>query len=393
MAGTGLSGAASLAGVGRTPFSRDSGASTTALACRAVLAALDDAGLGVGDVDGIATHRVGDSSPPWVVGPALGIDDPAWHLDQFGGGGVSHAVVGQAAMAVAAGVAEVVVCYRAVNARSEFRMGGKGRAPAGAFDLQYQAPYGLLAPVQHYAVPARAHMDAYGTAPEHFGAIAVRQRANAAANPRALKRDPFTLDDYLASPWISEPFRLLDCCLETDGACALVVTSAERARDLRRPPVDIAAAAWAGGHSTYSPPAPGGLGDDLTTSSAARLAPRLYAMAGLGPTDVDTAELYDCFTWTVVVQLEDYGFCAKGEGGPFAASEAMDIGGALPVNTHGGFLSEGYVHGINHVVEAVDQLRGDAGPRQVEGAEVALSTGQPGYVLAGTSALLLTAGR
>lgn len=393
MAGTGLSKAASLAGVGCTPFSRDSGASTTALACRAVLAALDDAGLGVGDVDGIATHRVGDSSPPWVVGPALGIDDPAWHLDQFGGGGVSHAVVGQAAMAVAAGVAEVVVCYRALNARSEWRMGGKGRAPAGAFDLQYQAPYGLLAPVQHYAVPARAHMDAYGTAPEHFGAIAVRQRANAAANPRALKRDPFTLDDYLASPWVSEPFRLLDCCLETDGACALVVTSAERARDLRRPPVDIAAAAWAGGHSTYSPPAPGGLGDDLTTSSAARLAPRLYAMAGLGPADVDTAELYDCFTWTVVVQLEDYGFCAKGEGGPFAASEAMDIGGALPVNTHGGFLSEGYVHGINHVVEAVDQLRGDAGPRQVEGAEVALSTGQPGYVLAGTSALLLTAGR
>lgn len=393
MAGTGLSGAASLAGVGSTPFSRDSGVSTTALACRAILAALDDAGLGTGDVDGIATHRVGDSCPPWVVGPALGITDPAWYLDQFGGGGVSHAVVGQAALAVAAGIADVVVCYRAINARSEFRLGGQGRAPAGAFDLQYQAPYGLLAPVQHYAVPARAHMQAYGTTHEHLGAIAVRQRANAAANPRALKRDPITLDDYLASPWISEPFRLLDCCLETDGACAVVVTSAERARDLRRPPVDIAAAAWAGGHSTYSPPAPGGLGDDLTTSSAARLAPRLYAMAGLGPHDIDVAELYDCFTWTVVVQLEDYGFCRKGEGGPFAASEALGIGGELPVNTHGGFLSEGYVHGINHVAEAVGQLRGDAGPRQVDGAEVALSTGQPGYVLAGTSALLLTAGR
>ncbi|MDA2810483.1 acetyl-CoA acetyltransferase [Nocardiopsis sp. RSe5-2] len=393
MAVTGLSGAAALAGVGATPYSRDSGVSTTALACRAILAALDDAGLGTGDVDGIATHRVGDSCPPWVVGPALGITDPAWHLDQFGGGGVSHAVIGQAALAVAAGIADVVVCYRAINARSEFRMGGQGRAPAGAFDLQYQAPYGLLAPVQHYAVPARAHMQAYGTTHEQLGAVAVRQRANAAANPRALKRDPITLDDYLASPWISEPFRLLDCCLETDGACALVVTSAERARDLRRPPVDIAAAAWAGGHSTYSPPAPGGLGDDLTTSSAARLAPRLYAMAGLGPDDVDVAELYDCFTWTVVVQLEDYGFCRKGEGGPFAASEALGIGGRLPVNTHGGFLSEGYVHGINHVAEAVGQLRGDAGPRQVGGAEVALSTGQPGYVLAGTSALLLTAGR
>ncbi|GAA1113559.1 lipid-transfer protein [Nocardiopsis composta] len=385
--------AAAVAGVGYTPFSKDSGVSTTTLACEAILAALDDAGLGPEDIDGIATHRVGDSSPPWAVAPALGIEDQGWYLDQFGGGSVSHAVLGQAAMAVAAGVAETVVCYRAINARSEFRMGGQGRPPAGAFDLQYQAPYGLIAPVQHYALLARAHMLAYGTSHEHLGAVAVGQREKAAGNPRALKRDPITMRDYLASRWIAEPFRLLDCCLETDGACALVLTSAERARDLRRPPVNITAAAWGGGHSSYSGAGPGGIGADPTTSAAARLAPRLYAMAGLGPADVDVAELYDCFTWTVLVQLEDYGFCAKGEGGPYAASGALRIGGELPVNTHGGFLSEGYVHGINHVAEAVQQLRGEAGGRQVPGAEVALSTAQPGYVLAGTSALLLTAPR
>ncbi|MFC3999437.1 acetyl-CoA acetyltransferase [Nocardiopsis sediminis] len=392
---SGMRDAAAIAGVGYTPFSTDSGVSTTTLACRAILAALDDAGLGAADVDGIATHRVGDSSPPWVVGPALGIDDPAWYLDQFGGGSVSHAVIGQAAMAVATGMADTVVCYRAINARSEFRMGGAGRAPAGAFDLQYQAPYGLIAPVQHYALLARAHMLAYGTTHEQLGRVAIQQRANAARNPRALKRTPITMADYLGARWISEPFRLLDCCLETDGACAVVVTSAERARDLRRPAVHITGAAWGGGHSTYSsgtagePPATA----DTTTSYAARLAPRLFAMAGLGPADIDVAQLYDCFTWTVLVQLEDYGFCAKGEGGPFVESGATAPGGRLPVNTHGGFLSEGYVHGINHITEAVLQLRGEAGEGQVPGAEVALSTAQPGYVLAGTSALLLTAAR
>ncbi|GAA3137792.1 hypothetical protein GCM10020001_070390 [Nonomuraea salmonea] len=196
------------------------------------------------------------------------------------------------------------------------------------------------------------------------------------------------MDDYLASRWIAEPFRLLDCCLETDGACAVVVTTAERARALRRPPVLISAAAWGGGTSHLS----GGAADP-TVTAAAELAPRLYAQAGLGPADIDVAELYDCFTYSVIVQLEDYGFCPKGEGGPYVASGATALGGPLPVNTHGGFLSEGYVHGINHIAEAVSQLRGEAGERQVAGAEVALSTAQPGYVLPATSALILRSDR
>ncbi|WP_345573736.1 thiolase C-terminal domain-containing protein [Nonomuraea rosea] len=381
-----------IAGVGYTPFTKDSGVSTLTLACRAVLAALEDAGLTADDVDGLATHRVGDSAAPTLVGPALGLADLSWHLDQFGGGSVSHAVVGQAALAVAAGMAETVVCYRAINARSEFRMGGTGRGVPVSPEVQYQAPYGYSAPPQQYAMFAQAHMLKYGTKAEHFGHLAVNQRANAAKNPRALMRTPITLDDYLASRWIAEPFRLLDCCLETDGACAVVVTTAERARALRRPPVLISAAAWGGGTSHLSGASSGsfpGSAGDPTVTAAAALAPRLYAQAGLGPGDIDVAELYDCFTYSVIVQLEDYGFCAKGEGGPYVASGATSLGGALPVNTHGGFLSEGYVHGMNHIAEAVSQLRGDAGDRQAPGAEVALSTAQPGYILPATSALIL----
>jgi acetyl-CoA acetyltransferase len=382
-----------IVGVGYTPFSKNSGVSTLTLAVDAVLAALDEAGLTVDDVDGLATHRVGDSTPPWVVAPALGVPEVTWYLDQFGGGSVSHSVVGQAAMAVASGIAETIVCYRAINARSEFRMGGTGRGPAAVFDVQYQAPYGYFAPPQQFAMYARAHMNRYGTTSEHFGHIAVGQRANAVKNPRALKRDPITLDDYLASRWIAEPFRLLDCCLETDGACAVVVTSRERARDLRQPPVLISGAAWGGGDSFFSGSGSVPSGTDFTVTEAARLAPRLYAMAGIGPDDIDFAELYDCFTYSVLVQLEDYGFCQKGEGGPYAASGALALDGDLPVNTHGGFLSEGYVHGINHIAEAVAQLRGTAGDRQVAGAEIGLSTSQPGYVLAGTSALILRSDR
>jgi acetyl-CoA acetyltransferase len=196
-----------------------------------------------------------------------------------------------------------------------------------------------------------------------------------------------TMEDYLAARFVVEPFRLFDCCLETDGAVALVLTRAERAGDLRRTPVLIRGAAWGGGQTLYSNEI-----FDTTRTSAADMAPRLYAMAGVGPADFDLAELYDCFTYSVLVQLEDYGFCAKGEGGPFVASGATARGGRIPVNTHGGFLSEGYVHGLNHVAEAVSQLRHEAGARQVPNAEVALSTAQPGYVAGSTAALVLRRG-
>ncbi|MDB5396338.1 MAG: Acetyl-CoA acetyltransferase-like protein [Rhodospirillales bacterium] len=373
-----------IAGVGYTEFSKNSGVSTLTLALRAIMAALDDAGLPPNRLDGIATHRVGDSIPSAVVAQAVGIRDLSYFVDQFGGGGSSHAVVGQAALAVASGVADYVVCYRAINARSEFRMGGTARPAVDSVETQYQAPYGYVAPPQQYAMVAQAYMHRYGITPRHLAAVAMTQRRHAEKNARALMRAPMSYDDYLASRMVADPFRLLDCCLETDGAVAILVCSPERARDLRQPPVLVRAAAWGGGQTLFSnrQPPPG-------TSSAAVMVPRLYKKAGLGPADVDVAMIYDCFTAAVLIQLEDYGFCAKGEGGDFVLSGATALGGSLPVNTHGGFLSEGYVHGWNHIAEAVQQLRGAAGDRQVPGAKIALSTGAPGYVGGVTSALLL----
>jgi acetyl-CoA acetyltransferase len=375
---------AAVVGVGYTELSRDSGVSTLTLALTAIRAALDDAGLSFGDVDGVACHRVGDSVQSAVVAQAMGIDDLRFHLDLFGGGSASASVLGSAAMAVATGSAECVVCWRAVNARSEFRMGGTGRAVPDAVEFQYQSPYGYFMPPQQFAMVARAYMETFGVTAEDLGRVAIAQRAHAMSNERAMARSPLTMDEYLAARWIVEPLRLYDCCLETDAAVALVVVTAARARDLPHTAVLVSAATTGSGHTLYS-----NRRGDMTTSAAAAMAPRLYAMAGVGPDDVDVAELYDAFTPLVLLQLEDYGFCAKGEAAALVASGATAIGGRIPVNTHGGHLSEGYVHGLNHVAEAVSQLRGAAGARQIEGAEVALSTGQPGYVAGTTSAVIL----
>ena len=375
---------AAIVGVGRTEYSRNSGVSTLTLALRAIKAALDDAGLTVADVDGVACHRVGDSAQAAVVAQSLGIRDLRSHHDLWGGGSQSMWAVGSAAMAVATGTAECVVVWRSVNARSEFRMGGTGRAAPDAIEFQYQTPYWYATPPQQFAMYARAYMHDHGVTAEDLGRVAIAQRDFAVLNDRAVMRTPLTMDEYLESRVIVEPFRLFDCCLETDAAVALVVTTPERARDLSHTPVLISAAASGGGHTLYS----NGRGD-LGTSAAADLAPRLYAAAGVGPADVDVAELYDAFTSLVLLQLEDYGFAPKGEGAKLVAEGVTGLGGSMPVNTHGGHLSEGYVHGLNHCAEAVDQLRGDAGARQTPGAEVALVTSQPGYVAGCSSALIL----
>jgi acetyl-CoA acetyltransferase len=375
---------AAIVGVGYTEFSKNSGVSTLALALRAIAAALDDAGLTRADVDGVATHRVGDSVQAAVVAHALGIGDCHFFLDQFGGGSASHSVIGQAALAVSAGVADTVVCWRAVNARSGFRMGGTGRPPPDVVEFQYQTPYGYATPPQQFAAMARPYIDRYGVPREHLGNVAINQRWFAERNDRAMMRTPLTMEAYLASRWIVEPLCLYDCCLETDAAVALVVTTTERARDLPHVPVTVSGAVWGGGHTLFS-----NHRGDFTTTAAVDSAPRLYAMAGVGPDDIDVACLYDAFTPLVLLQLEDFGFCAKGEGGSFVADGNTVLGGKLPVNPHGGHLSEGYVHGLNHVAEAVQQLRHASGERQVAGAEVALSTGQQGWVAGNSSALVL----
>ena len=375
---------AAIAGVGWAGYSKDSGVSTLTLALRAIRAALDDAGLDHAAVDGVATHGVGDSSPATVVAAALGLRDVRFILDQVGGGGLSATAVGYAAMAVALGQADAVVVWRALNARSEFRMGGTGRAAPALAEFQYQVPYGYLAPPQQFAMVARAYLETGRVNEKVLGTVAVTQRAYAQRNPRAMMRAPITMEDYLASPWVAEPLRRLDCCLESDAAVALMITSTARAVALRQPAVLVSGFAAGAGMTLYN------TGRTTLIPSAARdLAPRLYASAGIGPGDVDIAELYDAFTFLVPLQLEDYGLVPAGEVGPFILDGGTGPGGRLPVNTHGGHLSEGYVHGLNHVAEAVTQLRGTAADRQVPGAAVALVSSQPGYVGGATSALIL----
>lgn len=236
----------------------------------------------------------------------------------------------------------------------------------------FYIPYGLFAPAQWYSLMARRHMHEFGTSAEQLGAVAIAMRKHAQLNPAALMRDrPLTMEEYLASPIIFGPYRLLDCCLETDGAAAVVVMAADRVADLRSRPV------WISGVATGHPyPA-----DDITNRrdifriGLTSAAPRAFAMAGVSPEEMDFAQLYDCFTFELVQQIEELGFCRRGEGGGFVEGGRIELGGELPVNTHGGLLSEAHVMGMNHVVEAVKQLRGNAGERQVKDARMGVVTG------------------
>nr|WP_203730801.1 lipid-transfer protein [Streptomyces sp. SID12501] len=378
-----LGGRAAIVGIGATEFSKDSGRSELRLAVEAVRAALDDAGLTPADVDGMVTFTM-DTSPEITVAQAAGIGELSFFSRVHYGGGAACATVQQAALAVAAGVAEVVVCYRAFNERSGRRFGSgvQRREPsAEGVALGWSLPFGLLTPASWVAMAAQRYLYAYGLSPEAFGQVAVRGRKYAATNPAAwFHGRPITLADHAASRWIAEPLRLLDCCQETDGGQAVVVTSVERARELRQSPVVVAAAAQGAGRaqeqmtSFYR--------DDLTgLPEMGVVARQLWRTAGVGPADIDVAILYDHFTPFVLMQLEEFGFCAPGEAADFVAAEG------LPLNTHGGQLGEAYLHGMNGIAEAVRQLRGTS-VNQVPGAETALVTAGTGVP---TSGLVLTA--
>lgn len=380
-------GQVAIVGIGATEFSKDSGVGVFTLAARAVKAAVEDAGLDLADVDGLCTYGVNDSIPPNVLGQALGIQSLSFYVDQFYGGSVSLTMLGQATLALAAGVADCVVVYRAINGRSGVRLNGSGRGGGGRlpWDMQFKVSAGCIAPSQEIAMAAKAHMLKYGTTHEDFGRIAVLSRTNALDNERAMMRTPMTMDDYLASRWIVEPFRKFDCCLETDGAVALVLVRADRAGDLPHRPVLVQGAAWGGGITVVN----NGY-DDITHSPARPIADRVYAASGLGAGDMDFIELYDCFTYNVLSQIEGYGFAEAGTVGARLAEGHFDrAGDGVPLNTHGGLLSEGYLHGMNHVYEAVEQIRGDAAHRQVERHDTALVTGQLGYVSGYSSAAVL----
>ena len=362
-----------IAGVGRTEYSRNSGRTTQAMAAEAVRAAVADAGLRPADVDGLACYGINDTTTTRPVAYAAGVEDLAWALDLVGGGNVVVTAIQAAAAAILTGQCHTVAVYRSMNGRSGYRY-GQGDVAYVDGDYQYGAPHGYLVPPQFMAMWARRHQHEYGSTCEDLGAIAVTQRAHAVRNQHAIARTPLTLEQYLESRWINEPLRLFDCAFEVDGACAVVLTSTERARDLAQPPVLLAP----GGNDWT---AEGALWDewpDLTEMFSARVSERLWSRSGFGPEDIDVACIYDCFTYTAMAVLEDFGFMKKGEVGDFFREGRATYGGDVVVNPHGGLLSEGYLHGMNHHYEAVVQLRRQAGERQVDDAEVALVTAGAG---------------
>jgi acetyl-CoA acetyltransferase len=388
MTTNGLGGRAAIAGIGQTEFSKESGRTELQLACEAIQAALADAGVAAADVDGLVTFTM-DTSEEMEVARNLGIREVSMFARVPYGGGAAAATVMQAAMAVATGVAEVVVCYRAFNERSGNRFGDmSGRVTTLPLWLSWYAPFGLMTPAQWVALHARRYMQTYGATNEDFGRIAVVDRAHAATNPDAwFYERAITIEDHQASRWIVEPvLRLLDCCQESDGGVAVVVTSTARARDLRHAPAVISAAAQ--GATFDSEMMTSYYRDDLTgLPEMGVVGNRLWQMSGLTPSDISTAFLYDHFTPFVLMQLEELGFCARGEAKEWATVERLSLGGDLPINTSGGLLGEAYIHGMNGITEVVRQIRGQS-CNQVANVEHALVTAGTGVP---TSGLILSA--
>ena len=356
-------GRTAIAGVGYTELSKNSGVSVGNLATTACRNAVEDAGLEAKDVDGIVTFSMfGDSAPAQGVAAGLGSPELSFASDlSFGGQAPCYAVT-LAAMAVETGMAKNVLVYRALNGRSGIRIGSTGfRSPTS----QYRYPIGFSAYPQYIAMWARRYMIETDTSYDGLGAVAVAQRAYAQKNERAIRRTPLTMDDYLNSKFVVDPFRTHDCTSEVDGACAVLVTSLERARDLKHTPAVIQGAAW-------STPTGSGLDiadffnwDDWSRNSHSYHAGRLWQSAEMTPKDVDFAEIYDCFSAVVLMSLEGLGLVGRGEAAAFVASGETGPEGSMPTNTHGGLLCEGYLHGMNTVAEAVLQIQGRGGARQV----------------------------
>lgn len=371
-----ISGKTAIVGIGETDYSRNSGRTELVLSLQAITAALDDCGIKASEVDGLLRWGV-ETTLESDVASNLGIKDLALFGDIMQGGNVGAALIAHASAAIAAGQANVVVIYRGLNGRSGRRYGrGEVRGWVSRGVEQFNEPYGMLTPQHRLAMMTRRRMYETGTTSEQFGHVAVAIRSHANRNPRAIFYEtPLTLEDHQNSRLIVDPLHLFDCCLETDGAGAIVVTSAERARHLKRLPAYIAGAAQSG------PGAERGYTDVAAKSTG----PRLWRSAGLGPQDVDVVQIYDHFSPYVIFALEDYGFFARGEGGPFVESGGISWpDGKLPVNTSGGHLSEAYLQGMNQILEGVRQIRGTS-TAQVKDANVSfVDTG------VGTGAVLLT---
>jgi acetyl-CoA acetyltransferase len=358
-----------LVAVGMTPVD---------LMAQAVSRALDDAGIEMHEVDGLCVAAAQLLMPSVALSTYLGISPTFIDATSIGGASfLSH--VASAEAAIAAGRCETVVIAYGSTRRSTRGSGGIGSDPD-----PYESPYSPIAPFSHYAFAASRHMYQFGTTREQLAAVAVSARKWAQMNPKAFNREPLTIDDVLGSRMMSYPLTVRDSCLLTDGGGAVVIVSADRARSLRKPPAYVLGTGQAVTHMAISEMA------DLTITGAATSGADAYAMARLGPTDVDVVEVYDAFTINTLLFLEDLGFCAKGESGAFVESGAIDPGGARPVNTNGGGLS--YCHpgmyGIFLLIEATRQIRGECGDRQVPNAEVALAHGNGGFLSAQSTVIL-----
>ena len=393
MAKTNYAGTTAIAGIGATEFSKSSGRTPMQLAVEACVAACDDAGIEPSDVDGMVTFSA-EMNPEIEVARNLGIT-ALTHFSMINhGGGAACGTISQAAMAVASGQAKHVLCYRAFNERSWHRFGGgvQGRpASAEALETQYawSSPFGLLTPASWVAMFAMRYMHEYGATSEDFGRVAVADRTNAATNPKAFfYQRPITLEDHQNSRWIVEPLHLLDCCQESDGGQALLVTTLDRAKDLKQKSVVIAGAAQ--GVSEDQHMMRSYFRDTITGIPEMGLCARqLWEQSGLSADDIQTAIFYDHFSPLVLPQLEEFGFCGRGEAKDFVRDGNVDLTGKLPINTHGGQLGEAYIHGMNGIAEAVRQVRGTA-VNQVAGVEnvvVTAGTAVP------TSALILQQAR
>jgi acetyl-CoA acetyltransferase len=357
-----------IVGIGRTEYSRKSGRTTRAMAVEATRQAISEAGLTAQDVDGMSTFQAGDSCHPSEVAWGIGVDQLAWSNSMVGGGNLVADQIATAAAVIEAGLANAVVVYRSLNGRSGHRFGRLDGPVQVPDQMQYDASAGWLVPPQWFAMWARRHQAVYGSTCEDLGQIAIQQRAHAVENPHAVMRTPMTMDDYLAGRWINEPFRVYDCTAEVDGAVAILLAREDIAIGCAKPPV------WLVGSSNSQSGTPWANWDDPTQMYSRTAGPKLWDRTGLKPADMDVACMYDCFTYTVMATMEDFGFCEKGQVGAFYAEGRATYGGDIVVNPHGGLLSEGYIHGLNHHYEAALQLRGEADNRQVTDANLALVT-------------------
>jgi acetyl-CoA acetyltransferase len=353
--------AGAIVGIGATEFSKDSGRSELRLAVEACEAAIVDAGLKPAQVDGMVTFTA-DTNPEIEIARNLGIGELSFFSRIHHGGGAACGTIQQAVLAVNAGVADYVVCYRAFNERSGRRFGSgvQDRPPAATAEsahFAWYAPFGLLTPAQWVAMFAQRYLHEYGATSEDFGRIAVADRKHAATNPAAwFYEQPITLEAHQSSRWIVEPLHLLDCCQESDGAQAIVVTTPERAKDLAQPAVVVRAAAQGAGENqdmmtSYYRPSITGLPE------MGLVARQLWNTTGLTPDDIQAAIIYDHFTPLALPQLEEFGFCGRGEAKDFIRDGTIELGGRLPINTNGGQLGEAYIHGMNGVAEGVRLVR------------------------------------